>query len=263
MARLVTASQRDNRSRWARGKDNIPRILPRRTIERKDLSHTTESNGSDQFHILVIDPQPLTRGCLVAAIKGASYLASITSADGVAAVLHLVDDGATFDTAIVNLDRMVTSEDGLIEALMPLKRAIPDTPLLLIAACTTPACLSAAFRHGVRGYLASDTSLSATLDVIQLVCGGWMVYPAFRHEDAAANSASASIDDVIAARLTPRQEQVLQYLIKGLPNKSIAYHLQMSESTVKAHIKEIMQRVGAANRTQVVAMLGKSDGTSS
>ena len=263
MIRHAPASQRDSRTRWARGRDNIPRILPRRAAERKELTHATGNSGSDRFHVLIIDPQPLTRGCLVAAVESAPYLASVTSAEGVPAVLQLVDEGARFDTAIVNLDRSVTNEVSLLEALMPLKLAIPDTPLLLIVACTTPACLSAAFQHGVRGYLASDTSLSVTLDALQLICSGWMIYPAFKQESVPANLGGMTIDDAIAGRLTPRQEQVLQYLIKGLPNKSIAFHLQMSESTVKAHIKEIMQRVGAANRTQVVALLGKNDGTSS
>ena len=44
-----------------------------------------------------------------------------------------------------------------------------------------------------------------------------------------------------------------------MPNKTIAFQLKMSESTVKAHIKEIMQRLGAANRTQVVALMGRND----
>lgn len=261
MAQAVSSSQNDNGSRWARGRDNIPRILPRRTAERKDLAHSIRTGNSDQFHILVIDPQPLTRGCLVAAMETVPYLASITSADGTAEVVRLVDEGAKFDAAIVNLDRNSADENSLMDALVPLQMAIPDTPLLLIAACTTPACLSAAFRNGIRGYLAADTALSDTLDAIRLICSGWMIYPAFKQEAVPLPVPTATNrQNALTAKLTPRQEQVLHYLVMGLPNKSIAFHLQMSESTVKAHIKEIMQRVGAANRTQVVALLGKGDG---
>lgn len=218
--------------------------------------------GSDdyQFHVLVIDPQPLTRNCLVAAMKGASNLASIAAVSGFEETRRLLEQGAVFNAAIYNLDRNPADERTLPDLLGPMMTALMDTPLLVLAANTSPNCLMAAFQHGVRGYLASDTTLAVILQAIRLVCAGWMLYPAFRHGDTQQMQPQlAHRNEGGAVRLTPRQEEVLKCLATGMPNKSIAYHLQMSESTVKAHIKEIMQRVGAANRTQVVALIGKSE----
>lgn len=252
----VTATRKAGPARWSRGQDNVAHILPRRSLAGRGVLSGDANLDDCQFHILIVDPQPLTRNCLIAAMEGASNLASITAVNGVQEVQRLIDDGEVFDAVILNIDKRPIDEHGLSAALTPMLVTLPDTPLLLLASCTTPACLTMAFRLGVRGYLATETALSVTLEAIRLVCGGWMIYPAFKQNEMPPVGYS---EDELSARLTPRQEQVLQCLATGMPNKSIAYHLNMSESTVKAHIKEIMQRLGAANRTQVVALIGKND----
>src|SRR3546814_15096283 len=84
-----------------------------------------------------------------------------------------------------------------------------------------------------------------------------MIYPACKHDEPPR---LPLLENGLSVKLTPRQAEVLQCLATGMPNKSIAFHLKMSESTVQAHIKEIMQRVGAAHRPQVVALPGRSKG---
>lgn len=247
-------------ARWSRRHDDIPRILPRRTVAGQPDISSDEGVENYQFHVLVIDPQPLTRNCLVAAMKGASNLASIAAVASVEETRGLMERGAVFDAAIYNLDRSPVDERALPDLLMPMMAALMDTPLMVLASSTAPACLNTAMQHGVRGFLASDTTLSVVLQAIRLICTGWMLYPAFRHGDTfQAQPKFAARGDSDAVKLTPRQEEVLKCLATGMPNKSIAFHLKMSESTVKAHIKEIMQRVGAANRTQVVALIGKNE----
>src|SRR3546814_870857 len=98
--------------------------------------------GGYQFSILVIDPQPLTRDCLVAAMEGASNLTMITAADGVNEARQLVDEGAIFDAAVLNLDQGPSDSHSLAAILMPVLMALPDIPLLLLASCTSPACLA-------------------------------------------------------------------------------------------------------------------------
>lgn len=246
--------------RWSRRHDDIPRILPRRSVAGQPDMLSEEGGEDYQFHVLVIDPQPLTRNCLVAAMRGASNLASIAAVASVEETRQLLENGAVFNAAIYNLDRSPVDDRMLPDLLMPMMAALMDTPLLVLAASTAPTCLTTAFQHGVRGYLASDTTLAVILQAIRLVCTGWMLYPAFRQGEALQLQPQfAHNSDGNAVRLTPRQEEVLKCLATGMPNKSIAFHLKMSESTVKAHIKEIMQRVGAANRTQVVALIGKNE----
>ena len=65
---------------------------------------------------------------------------------------------------------------------------------------------------------------------------------------------SASVRRMRDEMLTGRQRQVLEGLSRGMTNRQIATNLMVTERTVKAHVKELMRRLGASNRTQVVAI---------
>jgi len=65
------------------------------------------------------------------------------------------------------------------------------------------------------------------------------------------------VDEGVQNLFTPRQAAVVEALRQGKPNKIIAYELDMRESTVKVHIRHIMKKLNATNRTQVAFMLTK------
>src|SRR3546814_3753593 len=102
---------------------------------------------------------------------------------------------------------------------------------------------------------------------------GLMIYPHHmlqtlgKYGAAPFNSASHSGEAAAAAglddgMLTPRQQDVLLLLARGLSNKAIASQLEISESTVKVHIRAIMERTGMMNRTQIVAHFRSEEHTS-
>jgi DNA-binding CsgD family transcriptional regulator len=74
--------------------------------------------------------------------------------------------------------------------------------------------------------------------------------PSDGHDDGSEGMAVEG--DEIAETLTPREEQVLELLAQGLPNKAIAGHLHISDQTVKFHVASIMGKLGAANRVETV-----------
>lgn len=252
----ITATRDDPPRRWSNEEPNVARI-----VSRQDEGEGKGSGGPEDrpYRLLVIDPKPFTRNCLVAAIEGARDIGSVQAAQDAGEAQALIDAGPGFDAMILNLDQDAGDEHHFSSAVAPLQASLPGIPLLLIGPRMTQAFLNAALDHGVRGVLAMDTALSVTLDAIRFVCRGWMIYPAFQRQRGAGMALSPPTG--IAMRLTPRQEEVLQCLATGMPNKEIAYQLHMSESTVKAHIKEIMQRLGAINRTQVVALLNGQNGS--
>lgn len=214
-------------------------------------------------HLLLVDPKPLTRGCLFAGLSGAPGIASISAVSAVEELQPLASSRVSFDAAIVNLGAEWFDDAILAETIAPVRTALPDAAMLLLTSRIEPVCLAAALHRGVRGYLTTDLSLDNTLAAIRLVCAGCIIYPGSslilmtdRQSLAVDRTASRGDTRIEAAKLTPRQNEVLQCLAMGMPNKGIAFHLNMSESTVKAHIQGIMRRVGAVNRTQVVALLG-------
>ncbi len=110
-----------------------------------------------------------------------------------------------------------------------------------------------ALQRGAKGYIPTSLSLSAAVHAMRFVAAGGLFIPAStllingeRPEDT-PSSAALSMNGIF----TPRQLAVIDALIRGKSNKIIAYDLNMRESTVKVHVRNIMKKLNAKNRTEV------------
>jgi DNA-binding NarL/FixJ family response regulator len=114
--------------------------------------------------------------------------------------------------------------------------------------------ISAAFESGARGYIpTASTAVELAVEIIRLVkAGGTFVPPSILYARAMIRE-GATPGAITTQRFTPRQSAVLELLKLGKTNKIIAHELQVSESTVKVHIRNIMKRLKATNRTEVAA----------
>lgn len=252
---LVRASKPAGNGRRGAGGGNVAPIVPGKPRTRRSADGPCLGR---QLHLLIIDSRRLTRDCLVAAIQTAPDIAPIVAIGSVDEVRRHIDGGAVFDAVIVNLGAERLDAGGIGDRVAPIRSAMPGSAIVLLNTSTESVHVTAAFRQGVRGYLTTATSPEVTIDAIRFVCAGWIIYPPFDFPVLAPpQSDQIQLSAALAAKLTLRQEQVLGYLATGMQNKAIASHLGMTERTVKAHVKEIMQRVGAVNRTQVVAFLGR------
>lgn len=220
------------------------------------------SDGRDTTlpRMVLIDSKPLTRTCLAEVLSDTGVASVMATAGVEEAVNRAAETGEGFVAIVMNLGDEPFDDAALAVAVARIRPVFPNVPVLLLTCHVAPDAVLAALRHGVRGYLTTDHSLDATLEAIRLTCAGWTVYPA---------SAMASLTDIACRTphdgtaggpsrspvFTPRQNDVLNLLVTGMPNKRIAAELFMSESTVKAHIKGMMRRIGAHNRTEVVALL--------
>ena len=127
--------------------------------------------------------------------------------------------------------------------------------------------LKPAFAAGAPGVLLSSTGIVTMNGVLSLFKEGITVYPAAI--PAALHLRPPDKTDGLTERialavdrfklLTKRQRDVLRLLAQGASNKDIAHRLNISESTVKVHVRAIMTANGASNRTQIVAHLLKGD----
>lgn len=110
-----------------------------------------------------------------------------------------------------------------------------------------------AINDGVRGYIPTSIGTKVAMEAMRLVGAGGVYVPAssFMLRPAAHPEPAASEPRGL---FTPRQSAVLDELQKGKANKIIAYDLNMKESTVKVHIRNIMRKVGATNRTEVAIL---------
>lgn len=207
--------------------------------------------------LLIIDSRSLTRDCLVAAISHADGIASIQAVADVAVAVAKICDDAAPDAILINFSADPLSDDRLASFLGPLRLVAPNSGLLLLSASIDRADALAALRQGVTGLLDSNAPFELVIQAICLVASGLMIYPAFNF----GPELMAKVREVDLAsefKFTERQRQVLEQLQQGRTNGMIAEKLSVSERTVKAHVKAIMRRLGATNRTQIVALMSRT-----
>ncbi len=129
--------------------------------------------------------------------------------------------------------------------------------LLLIGMSDDSAQFLAAVRGGVAGYLMKDASVTEVVAAVRSIFKGEAACPPelcgylFRYVAKIADGKSPA-NEAGRPELTPRQRQLIGLVAKGLTNKEIAARLNLSEYTVKNHVRRIMKRVDAGSRGQAV-----------
>ena len=139
-----------------------------------------------------------------------------------------------------------------------ISRSSPGTPLLLISDIGDPDAIIEAFQLDARGYTTTALSWEEAADAIQFVASGGVTAP-WKSLTALDRLAGAdpmrAADHRPAVRLTSQQLEVLRSLHQGKPNKVIPFELSLSESTVEVHIRQIMEKLHATNRTQLALIV--------
>jgi DNA-binding NarL/FixJ family response regulator len=154
-----------------------------------------------------------------------------------------------------------------IESVLAL---LPDTPLVIIADDGKADEIISAFRVGARAYIPTSMEPAIALTALTFVLSGGAYFPPTALLSTIAPSAESETSGSASGRdekpepqaksLTMRQQEVIRLLREGMPNKVIARHLKMTEATVKVHVRQIMRKLGATNRTQAALCASKVHG---
>ena len=128
----------------------------------------------------------------------------------------------------------------------------PDTPVVILAENFDIAQMVTALEAGAKGYISSEIGLSVCVSAISLALAGGVFISAESLIDLRRLLVMAEDKERRkAAMFTQREADVIDALTQGKPNKIIAYELNLQESTVKVHIRKIMKKLNAKNRTEV------------
>ncbi len=133
-----------------------------------------------------------------------------------------------------------------IDAVIAIRSEFPDARILMLTTFDGDVEIQRALAAGAQGYMLKSMPPSELLSGIRLVHAGKKRIPA----EVAAQLAEHLGDDA----LTDREIEVLERLAGGNRNRDIADLLFISEETVKVHVKHIMEKLGASDRTQAVAL---------
>jgi two-component system nitrate/nitrite response regulator NarL len=203
-----------------------------------------------QVDIVVIEANNLFRAGLVSLLSSMG-LGQIEEAGAISELGHVSGD---LPPKIV----LAELSNGLPQALETIRQIgtwAPDTRIVFLANDLDIDLLSACYAAGAFGFLLKNISRSALGESLKLVAAGEKIFPS-RLASLLSGLASKIGDTHIAEpvfsgyKLSEREIAILRCLVNGQSNKVIAATLDISESTVKVHLKSILRKTGARNRTQ-------------
>ena len=194
------------------------------------------------IRILIADDHTVVRtglAALIDTIPGMTVVGEACNGDeAVCMAVKLKPD-------VIIMDLMMPKKDGAA-ATEELHRLAPETRVLLLTSFATSDGISRAIDAGATGAVMKDSPNDVLIDAVRTVAAG-------------GEAISAEIKRLIASdppvqSLTPRQEEVLQSMTRGLTNKDIARQLSISENRVEQHVRTLLAKLGAANRTEAIAI---------
>lgn len=203
------------------------------------------------MNILIVDDHPLFRHALIQAVRYSLPQAQISETAAVNEFYERLDNGPEPD--LVLLDLNLPGASGF-SALVHVRAQYPLIPILVVSAHEETSIIQRAIAHGAMGYIPKSAHPSLIGEAIRHVLEGeiWLPsnFPPNMNFDPRAADETALAERIQS--LTPQQFRVLMMVAEGLLNKQIAYELDVSEATIKAHVTAIFRKLGVQNRTQAV-----------
>jgi DNA-binding NarL/FixJ family response regulator len=188
--------------------------------------------------ILIVDDHPFFQFGLTAILQEEGLAGSVSCVGTVAEAV--IDLQKSPDTALVLLDLGLQGEAGL-SLFAELERLGMPVPVVVISSREDETSVRAAKSAGAVGFFPKSADRRTLIRMIQRVSQGELFYPSLQQPALQADG------------LTPRQLEVLSLLAQGLPNKRICQTLNLTEHTVKTHLKAIFAYLGVHNRTECVS----------
>lgn len=205
------------------------------------------------YRFVVADDHPLFRGALQQALSGFGDDCTILEAGDFESVKALIAEDADID--LILLDLAMPGASGL-SGLVALRGLNPATPIVVVSAYDDPRTIRRALELGASGFISKSARVEELHRAVRTVLDGGICVP---EEVDPGEEDDPEISDLISRiqTLTPQQTRVLAMLAEGLLNKQIAYELNVSEATIKAHVSAVLQKLGVDSRTQAVIRLSR------
>jgi DNA-binding NarL/FixJ family response regulator len=203
------------------------------------------------MRILIVDDHPMFRDAVHSAVRAALPDAAITEAGSIDAACDIIERHTDID--IVLLDLMLPGISGF-DGLLLVRARFPRLPVLIVSGLDDARIAAEAIRLGAAGFVPKSASRTVIAEALDKVLEGSVYVPRHLAHAISATRGDAAHQDIAAriATLTPTQIRVLQFIRQGLLNKQIAHELGVGETTVKAHVTEILRKFGVTSRTRIV-----------
>ncbi|WP_407331962.1 response regulator [Enterovibrio sp. 27052020O] len=205
-----------------------------------------------QYTIVIADDHPLFRNALFQSVHMAISGANLLEADSLDSLSSLLEKEPDIDLLL--LDLKMPGANGM-SGLIHLRAQYPELPIVVVSASEEASVVRQVKANGAVGFIPKSSDMRELINSLNQVLDGEPCFP--EGIDYSGHSDEESLMEKVAS-LTPQQFKVLGMLSDGLLNKQIAYELDVSEATIKAHMTAIFRKLGVKNRTQAVILLQHS-----
>lgn len=216
-----------------------------------DLTGRTKEQDWNRS-LVVLDPRELFRECLIQNIPNQRIQMHVIGAASMQEWKGVEEHHPPLAAILFNAGGRRLTDQTIVDEVTHLVSEFRSVPVVVLTDSEDVTDLLKALDCGVRGFIPTSVGIDVCIEAINLAIAGGTFVPAsglfaFRQ----ALDGKVSEPNRISAMFTPRQAAVAKALRQGKPNKIIAYELNMCESTVKVHVRNIMKKLKATNRTEV------------
>jgi DNA-binding NarL/FixJ family response regulator len=194
------------------------------------------------IRVLSIDDHPLVREGLAALINDQTDMCIVgqgsTGHEGIKLFRDLNPDVALMDLRLPDISG--------IDAMLTIRSEFPEARVIIVTSSEGDVEMQRALEGGAKGYMLKSMPPKEVLEAIRKVHAGKKAIP--------AEIATRLADHLSDEALTAREIEILQQVAEGNRNRDIADRFFISEGTVKVHIKHIMEKLGANDRTQAITI---------
>jgi DNA-binding NarL/FixJ family response regulator len=229
-------------------------------------SDNEEGSGRLSQRVALIDPKPLTRRSIADLLAKALPEYAMVAVSTCEELLEIDERRIGRPNLVVVYIRNLGLTSTWVQSALELLRVrLPEASAVVLSDRDDVDDVNRALTHGVRGYIPTSVECGVAVAALRLISAGGTFVPA-----GALRSKAAKLDDQPEGErqrrsdgrdLTPRELSVVDLLREGKPNKVIAAKLDMQESTVKVHVRNILKKLNATNRTHAAfvanRLLGK------
>jgi len=199
-------------------------------------------SGDSAIRILTVDDHPVLREGIAAVLSGESDIVVVAEASN---GQEAIEQFRTHHPDVTLMDLQMPVMNGT-DAILGIRKEFPDARIVVLTTYSGDAQAARALAAGASGYLLKSMLRKELVDTIRTVRGGKRKIP----PEIAMEMAEHHADDA----LTGREIEVLRQVAAGNSNKKVADQLFISEETVKAHLKNILSKLDANDRTHAVTI---------
>lgn len=203
-----------------------------------------QNNKANSLKVLVIDDHRLFADGICTLLNDYDHSICTKYADNISTAYDLVNDFYHPDLVLLGINNMATDHNyTLIEQLNKLNI---NVPVMILSAADSAAAAGLAIENNASGFISKSCTRKNILEAILSVLDGNIYISKPKPQPVEENH------NMETDKITKRQHQVLCLLSKGLLNKQIAWELEISENTVKAHLSDLFRHLHVTNRTAAV-----------